>query len=78
MSKGYKELAFAIFQRAFDDYAHLRKLNVTKRSKRFGSSYSIREIRDFLRSDWGKTLLDGMGVKITGAELVEELKKAYT
>ena len=78
MLKGYKELTFAMFQRAFDDYAHLRKIKETKHWIKDEGSYSIREIRNFLCSDWGKVLLDGIGANITGIELVEELKKVYT
>lgn len=70
----YQNLVYAIFQRAFDDYNHLRKLGVTRNWIKDEGKYSIKEIRDFLRSDWCKSLLKGIGADMTGEELITQLK----
>ena len=71
---GYLDLAYAIFQRAFDDYNHLRRLGVTKHSVKNAGKYSIKDIREFLRSDWCKTLIKGIGADTSGEELITYLK----
>lgn len=75
----YQNLIYAIFQRAFDDYAHLRTLGVTKNYIKDEGKYSITEIRKFLRSDWCKSLLKGIGAgeNMTGLELIETLKMRH-
>lgn len=70
----YQKLVYAVFQRAFDDYTHLRNLGVTKNWVKDGGKYSIKEIRDFLRSDWCKVLLRSIGADMTGEELITQLK----
>ena len=70
----YQNLVYAIFQKAFNDYAHLRHLGVTKNWIKDEGGYSIKEIRDFLRSDWCEDLLKSIGANMTGEELIRKLK----
>jgi hypothetical protein len=78
MPKEYQELIYEILRRAFDDYAELKKENVTQKSMKDGGKYSLREIRKFLRSEWCQMLLKGIDAKITGEELIEALQMQYT
>lgn len=78
MPKEYQELIYAMFQRAFDDYAELKRDKVYQKSMKDGGKYSLREIRQFLRSDWCKLLLKGIEADITGEELLEVLQMKYT
>lgn len=70
----YQNLIYAIFQRTFDDYNHLRKLGVTRNWVKDEGKYSIKEIRDFLRGDWCEALLRSIGADMTGEELITQLK----
>lgn len=73
MPIGYQNLVYAIFERAFNDYNHLRKLGVTEHRIK-DTKYSIKEIRKFLRSDWCRDLLNSIDADVTGAELIEALQ----
>ena len=70
----YQKLVYAIFQQAFDDYNDLRSRGVTKNWIKDEGKYSIKEIRSFLRGDWCKNLLKGIGADVTGEELIAQLK----
>lgn len=78
LSVEYQNLALAIFERAFDDYAYLRKNGARKAWIKDGGKFSIVEIGKFLRGEWGSALLKGLNVDVTGAELVSMLKEQYT
>jgi len=69
----YQNLVYAIFERAFNDYTHLRTLGVTEHRIK-DTKYSIKEIRKFLRSDWCRDLLNSIDADVTGAELIEALQ----
>lgn len=74
MFNEYQNLIYAIFERAFDDYNYLRKHGVTRNWVKDEGKYSIREIREFLRSEWCANLLKGIGADVTGNELIDYLK----
>jgi len=71
----YALLCSRILEQAAEDYRELRKGNQESMYKKDEGTWSIKEIEDFLRSDWcNKTIIPMAGIECDGKTILYNIK----
>lgn len=71
--KAVKDLIFAIFSQAINDYKNLKISSSTKKRENKDNKTS-KEIEKFFKGNWCNELLDGLNVNMTGKEILHKIK----
>lgn len=64
-----EKLVHAIISQAVKDYKELMKKGLSKRTTKFGGSYSLHEIERFFKSKWCEYMLTMIDCDIRGVDI---------
>ena len=73
MMRPEEVLVCRIFEQAIEDYNYLRINKIEKKSDDSGR-YSIKDVENFFNSHWCAYLLDTVGCKLTGKDILGKIK----
>lgn len=72
-----ESLVCSIFEQAIEDYAELKKKNVTERRSDNSGCYSIKDIEVFFGSQQCTKLLQLIGCDLNGTDILHKIKAQY-
>lgn len=72
-----ESLVCSIFEQAIEDYAELKKKNITERHENSCGYYSIKDIEAFFGSQWSTKILQLIGCDLSGIDILHKIQEKY-